>query len=241
METKICNKMLIPLSDCDNNGKLSVPRMFEIFMDVATEHAVKLSISAKDLGNDLFWLAVRTKVRVSRRPEMSQEVTVTTWPQMPVRVRTNRHYTISDADGVMISGKTEWAVINTQTGRLQRLTDIFPSGFEFGDEVAIEEPYARVSDDFTDAEIVGEYTVKSTDIDVGQHMNNSAYVRAFFSLFSCKELEENEFTEFDIAYKAQSYEGETLTVKCREVDGAYEYAMIKPDSTVATTIRAVRG
>ncbi|MBQ7965067.1 MAG: hypothetical protein IJ331_03180 [Ruminococcus sp.] len=241
MKNKMERELFVPLSHCDNTSRLSVPFMFNLFMDIATDHANELHLSSKDLGENMFWLATRTKVIVNRRPEMSEKVTLATWPEKAVRVRANRHYTISDEQGVAIAGKTEWAVINTQSGKLQRLNDIYGEDFDFCEDVSCEESYARVKDNFDDAEIFAEYTIRSTDIDVGQHMNNAAYVRALFSLFSCKELEKSSVREIDITYKNQSFEGETLTIKVREAeDGAFEYGMIKPDSTVAAVVRIVR-
>lgn len=240
MENKMQRQMRVQLSHCDNLGKLSVPSMFSLFMDIATDHAEELHLSAKDLGEDLFWLAVKTKIKINKRPEMCEKVTLSTWPQKAVRVRANRNYTISDEDGVLIAGKTEWAVINTTTGKLQRLGEIYGEDFEYCDDVAIENNYARISDDFSDAPVLGEYLIRSTDIDVGQHMNNAFYVRALFSLFSSKELEELNVSEIDIAYKAQSFEGETLTVKYREIENTIEFGMIKPDTTVAATVKIVK-
>ena len=73
-------------------------------------------------------------------------------------------------------------------------------------------------------------------------MNNSAYIRALCSMFTARQLSDNEITDIDIAYKAQSYEGETLTVKSKstDIDSATDYAMIKPDGTIAVTVRIVR-
>lgn len=240
MANKLEREILVPLSHCDNMSKLSVPSMFSLFMDIATDHAEQLHLSAKDLGENLFWLAVKTKIKINKRPCMTEKVTLATWPEKAVRVRANRHYTISDENEVLVAGKTEWAVISTETGRLQRLNDIYGEDFSFCEDVSTDEVYARVSDDFSDASVLGEYTIRSTDIDVGQHMNNAFYIRALFSLFSTKELREREITEIDISYKAQSFEGETLTVKVREIGNAFEYGMIKPDNTVATTVRIVK-
>lgn len=240
MANKLEREILVPLSHCDNMSKLSVPSMFSLFMDIATDHAEQLHLSAKDLGENLFWLAVKTKIKINKRPCMTEKVTLATWPEKAVRVRANRHYTISDENEVLVAGKTEWAVINTETGRLQRLNDIYGEDFSFCEDVSTDEVYARVSDDFSDASVLGEYTIRSTDIDVGQHMNNAFYIRALFSLFSTKELREREITEIDISYKAQSFEGETLTVKVREIGNAFEYGMIKPDNTVAATVRIVK-
>ncbi|MBQ8057867.1 MAG: hypothetical protein IJ275_06000 [Ruminococcus sp.] len=241
MENKMERELLIPLSHCDNTSRLSVPFMFNMFMDIATDHAVQLKLSSKDLGEDMFWLATRTKIVVNRRPQMSEKVTLATWPQKAVRVRANRHYTVCDDKGVAVAGKTEWAVINTATGKLQRLNDLYGEDFEFCEDVSCEGSYARISDNFDDARVLAEYKIRCTDIDVGQHMNNAAYVRALFSLFSCDELEKSGVKEIDITYKNQSFEGEILTVKERVAeDGAYEYGMIKPDSTVAAVVRIVR-
>ena len=241
MQNKMERELLVPLSHCDNTSRLSVPFMFNLFMDIATDHAEQLNLSAKDLGENMFWLATRTKVVINRRPEMSEKVTLATWPEKAVRVRANRQYTISDRVGVAVMGKTEWAVINTETGKLQRLNDIYGDRFVYCEDIACEGSYARISDKFDDCEVLGEYTIRSTDIDVGQHMNNAAYIRALFSMFSCKQLSESEIKEIDITYKNQSYEGETLTVKVRETeDGAFEYGMIKPDSNVAAVIKIVR-
>ncbi len=240
MKNKMQRDLFVPLSHCDNTSRLSVPFVFNLFMDIATDHANELSLSSKDIGDDMFWLATRTKIVIERRPQMSEKVTLATWPEKAVRVRANRHYSISDSQGVAICGKTEWAVINTVTGKLQRLNDIYGEEFEFCEDVLCEGSYARVNDKFDDADILGEYKIRSTDIDVGQHMNNAAYVRALFSLFSCEELSESEIKEIDIAYKNQSFEGETLTVKVRKADdGAFEYAMIKPDNTISAVVRIV--
>ena len=241
MKNKMQRDIFVPLSHCDNTSRLSVPFMFNMFMDIATDHANELHLSSKDLGEDMFWLATRTKIIVNRRPQMSEKVTLATWPQKAVRVRANRHYTISDSEGVAVLGKTEWAVINTASGKLQRLNDIYGEDFEFCEDVSCEESYARISDKFDDAEVFAQYKICSNDIDIGQHMNNAAYIRALFSLFSTKELNDSNVKEIDITYKNQSYEGEILTIKVRQTDdGAFEYGMIKPDNTVAAVVRIAR-
>lgn len=240
MDSKFEKTTIVPLSLCDNTGRLSMYSIFTLFMDIATEHADELKISSNDLGEDLFWITVRTKVQILRRPKLSEKITISTWPEKPSRVRANRHYVISDSDGVAIQGKSEWTVVNTATGKLQRVSEVYPSGLEYVEDTPCDAPYPRISDDFTDCDTFATYTIRSTDIDLVGHMNNAAYIRAFIGAFSTKDLEESPITEIDIAYKAQSYEGETLTIKERATDTDTEYGMIKEDGTTATTIRIVR-
>ena len=240
MNTKFEKKSNVALSLCDNTGKLSIYNIFTLFMDIATEHANELKLSSDDLGENLFWVTVRTKVQILERPKMSSEMTLTTWPEKPSRVRANRHYLISDGETPLIKGKSEWTVVDTATGKLCRVGDLYPDGFEFSDDIAIENKFSRISDDFSDTQTLCEYTVRSIDIDLVQHMNNAAYIRTLMGAFSAKELTENPIKEIEIAYKAQSYEGETLTIKYRDTEQGVEYLMVKPDSTVAATIRIIK-
>ncbi|MBQ4129130.1 MAG: hypothetical protein IJD68_05105 [Ruminococcus sp.] len=233
-------KAHIPLSFCDNTGKLSIYHIFTLFMDIATEHAKILKLSSDDLGDDLFWVTVKTKVQIVKRPDMYDEVTLKTWPEKPSRVRANRHYIISSENGVLIKGKSEWTVVNTKTGKLSRVGELYGEAFEFCEDISIEEKFARMSDDFSDSKTVEQYTVRSTDIDLVQHMNNAAYIRTLVGAISTNDLELSPIEEIEIAYKNQSYEGEALTIKCREADDAVEYGMIKTDGTVCATIRMVR-
>lgn len=242
MSNKLTVNSSVKLSQCDNTARMSIYSIFTQFMDMATEHADALKVSSKELGDELFWIVTRTKVHIDRRPEISEPITLSTWPQAPVRVRSNRCYTISDSDSVIISGKSEWTVLNVNSGKLMRLTDVFPADTPFCEDIAVEEPFARVNADFTDAEVIGTYKVSSSDIDMVGHMNNSAYIRALCSMFTTKDLSDNEITDIDIAYKAQSYEGETLTVRAKptEEDNTTDYAMVKEDGTIAVTVRITR-
>lgn len=240
MNSVLKQERIIPLSLCDNTSRLSVSSMFTLFMDIATEHADELKLSSENLGENKFWIAVRTKVSINERPKLSDKVTFSTWPQAPVRVRANRHYEISNENGTMISAKTEWTIVDVSTNKLERINDVYPENFEFCDRLAVEDAFARMGNDFSQAETVAQYTVRSTDIDLVQHMNNAAYIKALLGIFSCEELENSPIRDIEIVYKSQSYEGETLTIKKREADGANEYGMIKPDDTVAAIVRVVR-
>ena len=53
----------------------------------------------------------------------------------------------------------------------------FPEDFPFVEREGITEAPARFRDDLLPEELVQRHTVRSTDIDMGRHMNNVAYVR----------------------------------------------------------------
>lgn len=240
MKSKMEKQFLVPLSLCDNTARLSVPGLFITYMDMASEHGTEIGLGAAELSKkNLFWLAVKTKVKIIRRPDMLESVNCITWPEKPVRVRCNRYYVLKSDDEVIAEGKTEWAMINTETGRLCRYDEIYPENLEHYEEKVCEQPFARISEDFSSDEELGVYTVRSTDIDLGQHLNNAAYVRIIFGMLSCAELETLDIKEMEINFRSPCYEGDILSVRRRKTDNGFEVGVIREDGTTASVAQIV--
>ncbi len=206
---KLTKELTVLPGMCDSAATLGVPDTFALFMDIATEHACALGNGIDVLSSrGLFWLAVRTRVRFFRRPKMLERVTLSTWPESPGKLRANRDYIIEQGEAPLVAGKTEWTVLDTASGRLHPMADVFASGDAALPEPVWDEPFTRMPDDGLDE--FARYTVRSTDIDLGGHMNNVAYIRALASLFSCEAWQGARIRELEIAYRSACYEGDTL-------------------------------
>ncbi len=227
------------ISQCDNTSLMSIPSIFALFGDLASEHAPRIGLGSDTLAEkDLFWVAVRTKVKIHRRPEMTEPFRATTWPEAPGRVRCVRYYSMIDnTANLLAEGKTEWAIVDLASGRPHKLLEIYPDGLEHLSDVSCPEPFNKISESFDGAEEIGKYTVRSTDIDIGQHMNNVAYIRALFGAFSCKELEDMNISDVEINFKNQCFEGDELTFYKRKTGDALEVGIIRPDGKCAATVR----
>ncbi|MBR2832304.1 MAG: hypothetical protein IKE57_05200 [Oscillospiraceae bacterium] len=237
MENRYTKKLMIPLSACDSTARLAVHNTFALFMDIATVHAEELGCGAGAMmGRGLFWLTVRTKILFHRMPRLMEEVAASTWPGVPGKFKVMRYYTLESGGELLAEGKTEWAVSDMRTGRLQPADGIYPPELILDETTAADEPFVRISDDFPPEEL-GRYTVRSTDIDLGGHMNNAAYVRAVMGMFAAKQLKEMRISAMDVCFRAPCYEGETLTVRSKETGGALDLGMIRPDGKTALLVR----
>lgn len=223
---------------CDNTAKLGVASIFSMFMDLASEHAPMLGLGMDTLGEQgLFWLTVRTKIRIYDRPAMIDVVTADTWPEKPGRVRCNRYYVLSKDGKSLVEGKTEWAIIHMESGRLTKIADVYPAELEHCQDTVCDGPFVRIAEDFDGCEMMDTYRVRSTDIDLGQHMNNAAYARVILGALSCRQIEELDIAEMEIAFRTPCYEGDELTIKCREADGALEIGVIRADGKAAAVAK----
>ena len=235
MNMKLVKPFTVPISLCDRGSLLSYHGHFSLFMDLASEHGPQIGLGLKDLGaKNLFWLTVKTKIRFHARPAMLDTVTASTWPEAPGRVRCNRYYTIQNQQGDLLAeGKTEWALIDTSTGRLCRFADVYPANLSHCSDVVCDTPFSRIDENFAPDTQIGTYTVKSTDIDLGRHMNNAAYVKAIFGFISCDEVDTVNISEIEATFKSPCFEGETLIVYRRNTQSGTEMAMVKPDGKTA--------
>ena len=242
MNNRLEKQIIIPISQCDNKSQLNITGIFNIFMDLATEHGDEIGVGMDKLAKKgLFWVASKTKIKINSKPAMLDKVYAATWPETPNRIRCNRYYYIKDDNQLMVEGKTEWIMVDAASGRPSKIEGVYPDGFEHCPDVVCDEPFSRLGTHFEECEKLAEYTVCSTDIDVSQHMNNVAYIRAVMGAFSTKEIEQMNIKEIEVAYRAQCYEGEQLSFLIKNEENCREIGIIKQDGTTACVVRIVCG
>lgn len=233
MEQIYEQELFITPSLADARGRLSWPGAFTVCQDLAGIHAERLGVGLGAMAEkSLFWLTVRTKIRILDFPRLGEIVTARTWPEKPGALRCNRSYEIVRDSEVLVLGRTEWAVMNTETRALTPAAGLFPADLPFDRGAALSESFARIPDRFEDAEPFAVYRVRSTDIDVGGHMNNAAYLRALFGAFSNRELEALDIRSVDAVFRASCFEGEELAFARRRRDGADEVRISRGEDTI---------
>ena len=218
--------------NADASGRLSYHDAFRLFMDMAAMHAEVLGVGLQAMqSRDLFWLTVKTKIRFERRPVIGEKVVIRTWPEAPERIRCHRSYEIRSGEDVLVAGRTEWAVMNTRTHTVVPIRGVFPDGLQFPDGSALQEGFDRVPELFEERPFAS-CKVCSTDIDVGGHMNNTAYVRALIGCFSVAELQAMDAHVIEVIYRTPCFEGDILQVQKRQTEQGLLFRFSREGKTV---------
>lgn len=240
MINRLEKQLTVPMSLCDNTSHISITGIFNIFMDLACEHGEMLGMGKKAMDEKgMFWVATKTKIKINTRPHNMQHITAATWPQAPSKIRVNRLYSIYDGEQLLAEGKTEWVILDTYANKPVKLDGIYPVNLHPCPDIVCEENFYKMDADFSDCEEVAVHTVTSADIDLSQHMNNVAYIRAALAVFSCKELWDMNICEVDAAYRMQCYEGEKLSLRLRKHPDMCDIGILKPDGSTACIVRVV--
>ncbi len=236
MENELIKRYTVPASACDAEGLLSIPGVFDCFMDLAAEHAAQLGVGFSDMaGRGCYWIAVRTRVRFLRRPRMGETVRAETWPGAPGLAKSDRFYRITKGDELLAEGRTEWAAQDTDTGAIRRTDSYGWPKIETRSDRVCGEPYTRFTP-LTDGEVFTR-TVRSTDIDTGRHMNNVAYIRMLLGTFSTEELAVMDIRGLEASYRSACLEGEALTILRSRSEQGWELQVNRPDGTPALRAR----
>ena len=210
---------------CDTGGLLGIPDAFDLFMDMAGLHSDLLGCGALKLAKEKrYWVIAKTLIKFTKRPAMTETVIVSTWPEASkgrIGLKGNRDYEIRSKEGeLLLSGKTEWVVLDKNTGGYIEIGKVLPEGFVFCEDLACPQSFFKMKDDFPEAPFAS-YKVLNLDTDFVGHMNNVAYIRAFANCFTAEEWLKMDIKEMEIHFRQQCFEGDVLDFASRPGQDGY--------------------
>ena len=148
-------------------------------------------------------------------------------------MRGYRGYDIKSGDKLVAEGVTEWVVLDRDAG-LVRFSDFgFPADFEFYNELPFGGKLTHYHDEFSDSDEVYTFTVRTSSIDIGRHMNNVAYVRAFLDCFTADEVAQLPIGTMEVRYITACMEGEELRMCKKAIDGGWLLGARRSDGKCA--------
>lgn len=235
MDAVYTSRLRVGASMCDFRGQLGLANTFALFQDVASEHAEVIGVGFEAMrARNAFWLTVRTRVHFYERPALMQMVEASTWAHAPGATRCDRFYQLTAGEKLLAEGRTEWCVYDTEKNAVRPTAEAgFDPGIAFCEDTVLGAPYARFRHDFTDADRACTHRVLPSDVDLGRHMNNVAYLRMLTDSFSVEEQAQLDAEEMEILFCLPCFEGQTLEIMRRKTDDGYEFGVRRPDGRYA--------
>lgn len=231
MQNKLTKSITINSSDSDYASILSYPDIFALCMDIATDQSEQLGYDGWHLApRGLFWVVTKYRIHIYRRPQQGERIDLTTWPEKPDRIRGIRNFTFEKDGERLIDAISEWAILDRNAGRLFMIDKLYDPDFEFSQDHLLPNGFHKFFNNFQEAPF-GEYTVRSIDIDFEGHMNNVAYTRALFGMFSRSELDQLAPTDIELYFKTSCFEGDRLIWQKMKTENGLELCASLEDKT----------
>lgn len=223
-------------SDFDCRMDLQPAAVFDLFQDVAGEHARALGIGRDVmLEKSLIWVIVKQRYRVIRTPRQFDRVRVRTWPLPPRRSIFQREYRISAEDGTpLVAGSSEWVVIHSERRRLVPVGDVYPLKDGFLTEHSFPDAFPRLAD-FTGEGEGSTVMPQFSELDANMHVNNTKYANYILNTLSPKESE--HIAEFSIEYHREVQAAHPLTLHTRREGSIVDIKGTDPEGARMFTAR----
>jgi len=209
---------------CDFKHRLFMGHLGNHLLNAADFHSRDRGFGMDYLSTvNKTWVLSRLAVEMDEMPKQYEKFYVETWVESAMRYFTNRSFRIisSDENDTKIYGygRSIWAMIDTETRQPCNLMEVRNGLIMDYVETEQQNPMEKLSRVKMDdkAELVHSIDTYYNDVDVNGHINSVKYIEHVLDLFSLSWYDEHPLKRFDIAYVAESHQGDKLNFY-REVD-----------------------
>ena len=174
------------------------------------------------------WVLSRLAIEMEHMPMAYDRFAIDTWVEDVMRFFTSRNFAVTSADGKTVYGygRSIWAMIDTETRQPVDLLTVkdglIAQYIETQRQCPIEKS-GRVRMD-KEAEHVRTINTYYSDVDVNGHINSVKYIEHVLDLFDLDWYSSHRIKRFEIAYVAESHQGDKLHFY-KQQTGETEYAV----------------
>ena len=159
------------------------------------------------------WVLSRLAIEMNEMPKSYDKFFVETWVESAMKFFTSRNFSVVGEDGHQYGyGKSIWAMIDTDTRQPTDILAIHDGLILKYVETEKECPIARSSrvKMGENAKLVRSINTYYNDVDVNGHINSVKYIEHVLDLFSLEWYKQYRLKRLDIAYVAESHQGDVL-------------------------------
>ena len=226
----------------DFSGHLSMGILGNHLLNCAGFHAADRGFGIATLNeNDYTWVLSRLAIELDDLPRRYEPFSIQTWVENVYRLFTDRNFAIVNKDGKTIGyARSVWAMISMQTRKPADLLALHGgsiSEYVCDKPCPIEKP-SRIK--VTVPEPSEVITAKYSDIDINGHVNSIRYIEHILDLFPIEQFKEQRIRRFEMAYIAESYYGDRLSLYKEEAaPGVYDIEVRRNEETVVCRSKVI--
>jgi acyl-ACP thioesterase len=203
--------------------QLSLLGLLGIIQDISAEHAYHLGFGYEEMKRqDFFWVLIRQKLKMESWPAWHQTITVKTWTQPIKSFYAIREFELFVEDQKIGACSTTWMILdsvkrtpkemNNLEGSFANTRTDYHLGFKAGKVVMPEQSMMSQQ----------EISVKISDLDMNNHVNNIKYSQWALDTVPFEKHEEYVVSEHEINFMSEAFLGDKIALHSNlpSVEGA---------------------
>lgn len=231
---------------CDFSHRLFMGHMGNHMLNAADFHSTERGFGMNYL-NPLHktWVLSRLAIEMTAMPQQYAPFVVETWVESAMRFFTNRNFRVASPDGTDIYGygRSVWAMIDTDTRQPQDILQIHDGEINDWITADIDCPISKssrvkMSDKAQLARTIDTYY---NDVDVNGHINSVKYIEHVLDLFDIEWYQAHDIRRFEIAYVAESHQGDQLSFYVEQTKPLdYNVRIVKTEKNSTNSVEVCR-
>ncbi len=219
----------LPSNAVGANSKITLQKTTELLQQLANDNAEHSGYGFEGLLSraNAYWVISKIRVVFEKMPYHREKTVCKTWPVKPNKITLERDFEIKDVNGnLLISATSEWCMIDAETRRICRIHgDTVMPGIDYIEERAAAGEYTKQKFNVDECDFCFDRVIRSSDIDMNGHTNNTKYSLMAADCFTTDFLKEHDFKSFEIHFLKESFEGETLSVYKKQLSDSLFFVM----------------
>ena len=210
---------------CDFSNHLFMSSLCNDLLNVSDFHSEERGYGMSYLNkHSRTWVLSRLAVEMLSMPVAYDKIRIATWVESAFRYFTARNYAITCEDGNRVFGyaRSIWAMIDT--GSRQPVDILQINNGLIKEYVTTEEPCPIARPDRVavgeKSELADKVSMRYHDIDVNGHVNSIKYIEHVLNAFPIEWYKKHPVKRLDIAYVAESHEGDELGLYMEQTGNA---------------------
>jgi acyl-ACP thioesterase len=199
----------IRYSECGEDNRLSIPAIINYFQDCTTENSERAGVGFHYLQEKKrAWLLNSWHVVIEKRPEVSEEVAISTWATGFNGILGPRDFVMKSKEGeVLVKAHSLWVYVDTEHGRPMRPDQEEMDAYDVGEPLDFPTASHKIQMP-SNGKNMDKVPVRRYHIDTNHHVNNGKYVEIAYAYLP------NDFSvsELRVEYKKAVVLGDTFHV-----------------------------
>ncbi len=202
--------------EVDADGRLSVPALFNLLQDAASNHAEALGVSIRHLRSEnLTWVLSRLHLSIDAWPRWGDTLQVQTWPSGVDRLFALRDFRLLDGGGTPVGAAVSaWLVIRTATRRPVRISPFIERLHPLDAGHVLPPTFAKLPPLAPPAH-EKRFRVRYRDLDINRHVNNVSYIEWAVEGVPRDRMSRAVLTGLEISYMAEAFLDDGILACCR--------------------------
>ena len=205
---------------CDFSHRLFLGHLGNHMLNAADFHSTERGFGMTYLNTiNKTWVLSRLAIEVCDMPMQYTKFFVETWVESAMKYFTNRNFKVTGEDGHVYGyGRSVWAMIDTVTRQPQDILDVNNGDINKWIEVDKPCPIGKISRVKMGNGATPVRTIDTfySDVDVNGHINSVKYIEHVLDLFDLDWHRKHAIKRFEIAYVAESHQGDKLSFSMEE-------------------------